>query len=58
MTGRRFMLDADTVSFVLRGQGQAGAHLTALAPSEVCLYAFTGGVVGSVARKRLRLLHV
>jgi len=37
MTDRRFMLDTDTVSFVLRGQGEAGAQLTAHAPSEVCL---------------------
>ncbi len=37
MTDRRFMLDTDTVSFVLRGQGEAGAQLTARAPSEVCL---------------------
>jgi tRNA(fMet)-specific endonuclease VapC len=34
---RQFMLDTDTVSFVLRGQGEAGAHLTARAPSEICL---------------------
>ena len=37
MTDRRFMLDTDTVSFVLRGQGEAGAQLTAHAPSEICL---------------------
>jgi len=37
MTLRRFMLDTDTVSFVLRGQGEAGAQLTAHAPSEICL---------------------
>ncbi|MGC4089960.1 MAG: PIN domain-containing protein [Polyangiaceae bacterium] len=37
MKGRRFMLDTDTVSFVLRGQGEAAAQLTAHAPSEVCL---------------------
>jgi tRNA(fMet)-specific endonuclease VapC len=38
---RRFMLDTDTVSFVLRGQGAAGANLTAHAPSEVCLSAIS-----------------
>lgn len=37
MTDRRFMLDTDTVGFVLRGQGEAGAQLTAHAPSEICL---------------------
>lgn len=41
MTGRRFMLDTDTISFVLRGQGEAAARLTALAPSEVCLSAIS-----------------
>lgn len=37
MTERRFMLDTDTVSFILRGQGHAGAQLTTHAPSEICL---------------------
>ncbi|HEY2404667.1 MAG TPA: PIN domain-containing protein [Polyangiaceae bacterium] len=41
MTDRRFMLDTDTVSFVLRGQGDAGAQLTAHAPSQVCLSAIS-----------------
>jgi tRNA(fMet)-specific endonuclease VapC len=41
MTERRFMLDTDTISFVLRGQGDAAAQLTAHAPSEVCLSAIS-----------------
>lgn len=41
MTDRRFMLDTDTVSFVLRGQGEAGAQLTTHAPSEICLSAIS-----------------
>jgi tRNA(fMet)-specific endonuclease VapC len=41
MTARRFLIDTDTISFVLRGQGDAGAQLTAHAPSEVCLSAIS-----------------
>jgi tRNA(fMet)-specific endonuclease VapC len=41
MTERRFMLDTDTISFVLRGEGDAAAQLTARAPSEVCLSAIS-----------------
>ena len=41
MTARRFMLDTDTISFVLRGQGDAAVQLTAHAPSEVCLSAIS-----------------
>lgn len=37
MSDRKFMLDTDTVSFVLRGEGDAGAQLIAHAPSEICL---------------------
>ena len=35
------MLDTDTVSFVLRGEGKAGMNLTAHAPSAVCLSAIS-----------------
>lgn len=35
------MLDTDTVSFVLRGQGNAGVNLTARAPSQVCISAIS-----------------
>jgi tRNA(fMet)-specific endonuclease VapC len=41
MTKRLFMLDTDTISFVLRGEGEAGANLTARAPAEVCLSAIS-----------------
>jgi tRNA(fMet)-specific endonuclease VapC len=37
MTVRRFMLDTDSVSFVLRGEGGVAERLTAHAPSEICL---------------------
>jgi tRNA(fMet)-specific endonuclease VapC len=38
---RRFMLDTDTISFVLRGEGGVGAALTAQAPSAVCMSAMS-----------------
>jgi tRNA(fMet)-specific endonuclease VapC len=38
---RRFMLDTDTISFVLRGEGRAAENLTAHAPSEVCMSALS-----------------
>ena len=38
---RKFMLDTDTVSFVLRGEGRAAQNLTSRAPSEVCLSAIS-----------------
>jgi tRNA(fMet)-specific endonuclease VapC len=41
MTARRFMLDTDTVSFVLRGEGEVGDRLIAHPPSEVCMSAIT-----------------
>lgn len=37
----RFMLDADTVSYALRGQGQVGARLLQHQPSELCLSSIT-----------------
>jgi tRNA(fMet)-specific endonuclease VapC len=39
--GSRFMLDTDTVSFALRGQGAVGTKLVAHAPSELCLSAIS-----------------
>ena len=39
MTTRKFMLDTDTVSYILRGQGRASTNLVAHAPSEVCVSA-------------------
>ena len=41
MTDRKFMLDTDSVSFVLRGQGAVGKRLTSHAPSEICLSAIS-----------------
>jgi tRNA(fMet)-specific endonuclease VapC len=41
MSDAKFMLDTDTVSFILRGEGHAAANLTAHAPSEVCLSAIS-----------------
>ena len=37
----RFMLDADTVSYAIRGQGRVGARLLELQPSELCLSSIT-----------------
>ena len=37
----RYMLDADTVSYALRGQGQVAARLLAHQPSDVCISAIT-----------------
>jgi tRNA(fMet)-specific endonuclease VapC len=39
MSDAKFMLDTDTVSFVLRGEGHVAENLTAHPPSEVCLSA-------------------
>jgi len=37
----RYMLDADTVSYALRGHGQVGIRLLEHQPSEVCISAIT-----------------
>jgi len=37
----RYMLDADTVSYALRGQGQVAARLLEHQPSDVCVSAIT-----------------
>jgi tRNA(fMet)-specific endonuclease VapC len=49
---RRFMLDTDTVSFVLRGEGRAAENLTARTPSEVCLSAISLSELRFGAEKR------
>ena len=46
------MLDTDTVSFVLRGEGNAGMNLTAHAPSAVCLSAISLSELRFGAEKR------
>ncbi|HKQ20309.1 MAG TPA: PIN domain-containing protein [Candidatus Eisenbacteria bacterium] len=38
---KRFMLDTDTVSFVLRNEGAAASNLSAHRPSEICLSSIT-----------------
>jgi len=40
-TARKFMLDTDTVSFALRGQGEVGSRLVEHAPSHLCLSAIS-----------------
>jgi tRNA(fMet)-specific endonuclease VapC len=37
----RFMLDADTVSYALRGQGDVGRRILDRRPSELCLSSLT-----------------
>lgn len=37
----RFMLDADTVSYAIRGQGRVGAELLRHRPSELCFSSIT-----------------
>lgn len=41
MSTRRFMLDTDTVSFVMRDLGNVAERLTTQAPSTVCMSAIT-----------------
>ena len=53
-----FILDTDTVSYVLRGQGPAAARLTTHQPSEVCISALTLAELRFGAeRRRSRKLH-
>ncbi|HEX5875273.1 MAG TPA: type II toxin-antitoxin system VapC family toxin [Pyrinomonadaceae bacterium] len=37
----RYLLDTDSVSFALRGQGQVGARLQTQRPSDLCISAIT-----------------
>lgn len=55
-----FMLDTDTVSFALRGQGQVGARIVEHRPSELCLSAITVAELryGAVRRKSTKLQHL
>lgn len=54
----RFMLDTDTVSFALRGQGRVGARLLGERPSDLCISSLTLAELrfGAEAR-RSRKLH-
>jgi len=54
----QYMLDTDTVSFVLRGQGQVAARLLEHRPSQLCISSITLAELrfGAEAR-RSRKLH-
>ena len=48
-----YLLDTDTVSFILRGQGPAASKLTAHQPSEVCISSLTLGELRFGAERNL-----
>jgi tRNA(fMet)-specific endonuclease VapC len=52
MSSLKFMLDTDTVSYVLRNEGNAAAQLTAHLPSEVCISVITLSELRFGAEKR------
>ena len=53
-----FLLDTDTVSYILRGQGPAASRLTEHKPSEVCISALTLAELRFGAeRRRPKRLH-
>ncbi|HLA78829.1 MAG TPA: type II toxin-antitoxin system VapC family toxin [Vicinamibacteria bacterium] len=53
----RYMLDTDTVSFAMRGEGQVAARLLLHPPSEVCLSSVTLAELrfGAEARRSQKL---
>ncbi len=52
------MLDTDTVSFALRGQGNVGERLAAVTPSTVCISAVTLAELSfGASRRRSDKLH-
>ncbi len=55
----RYMLDADTVSYALRGHGQVGARLLEHPPSEVCISAITLAELsfGAQAKRSQKIRH-
>ena len=54
----RYLLDTDSVSFALRGQGEVGVRLRAQRPSDLCLSAITLAELRYGAdRKGSRKLH-
>ncbi len=54
----RYMLDTDTVSFALRGQGRVATRLLAHRPSELCISSITLAELRFGAEaKRSRRLH-
>jgi tRNA(fMet)-specific endonuclease VapC len=56
----QYMLDTDTVSFALRGQGRVGARLLEHRPSELCLSSITLAELryGAEARRSRKLHHL
>ncbi len=55
----RFLLDTDTVSYALRGQGQVATRILEHAPSELCISAITLAELrfGAAARRSQKLLR-
>ena len=54
----RYLLDTDTVSYALRGEGEIAGHITAHRPSDVCISAITLAELRYGAdRKGSRKLH-
>jgi len=54
----RFLLDTDTISFALRGQGNVAAELRRRSPSEVCTSSVVAGELDlGVARRGTRKLR-
>ena len=53
-----FMLDTDTVSFALRGQGQVATRVLDHSPSDICISSITLGELRyGAARRRSRKLQ-
>jgi len=53
-----FMLDTDSVSFALRGQGQVAANIVQRRPSELCISAITLAELRfGASRKKSSRLH-
>jgi tRNA(fMet)-specific endonuclease VapC len=55
----RFMLDADTVSYAIRGRGRVAAELLRHRPSELCLSSITLAEIqfGAEAKRSQKLRH-
>lgn len=48
----KYMLDTDSVSYAIRGEGHVGDHILAHRPSELCISAITLGELRFGAHKR------
>jgi tRNA(fMet)-specific endonuclease VapC len=48
----KFMLDTDSVSYALRGQGGVGARLVEHAPSQICISSITAAELHFGAERR------